>query len=97
MSETVDYDAMRHKINDAILESVEEEETEDTLVFGWVLIFEGVHADNKRSLTFITSDGSGDKSLPPWASKGYMHHYMDGIYTVDDELLDEEEDEEDDD
>jgi hypothetical protein len=95
MSDTVDYDAMRQKINDSILESVAEEEIEDTLVSGWVLIFEGVHSNDKRSLTYITSDGSGDKSLAPWAAKGYMHHYMDGIYTVDDALLDEEDEDED--
>jgi hypothetical protein len=92
MSE-VDYDVIRKTINDAIVESVAEEETEDTIVFGWVLIFEGIHTDDKRSLTYITSDGAGEKGLPPWVAKGYMHHYMDTTYTVEEDFDDEDEDE----
>jgi hypothetical protein len=90
----VDYDVMRSSINDSITQTVAEEETEDTIVFGWVLIFEGIHPDDKRSLTYITSDGNGEKDLPPWQARGYMQHYLDTRYSVDfeDEENDDEED-----
>ena len=93
----VDYAAMREKINGAIAESIEEEESEDTILFGWVLIYEGIHPDEKRSLTYITSDGQGERGLPPWTAKGYMKHVND-ISIIDpdeppEEFYDEEDEE----
>lgn len=93
--ELVDYPEMRRKIHEAVAQIIDEEETENTLLSGWNLIYEGVHEDNKRSLTFITSDATGDNALTPWAARGFMEHIKELFFTVEGDLPDGEEDEDD--
>lgn len=90
--ETVDYGEMRRKIHEALTEIIGDEETETTILSGWNLIFEGVHEDNRKSLTHITSDATGEASLTPWTARGFMHHVEELFF--DTVINDEDDDEE---
>ena len=89
----IDYAEMREKIHSAITEAIADEETESTILTGWNLIYEGAHEDGKRSLTFITSNATGDGPLTPWAARGFMDHVKELFFTFTAE--DDEEEEED--
>lgn len=86
----VDYAEMRNKIHEALTETIQEEENEDTVLSGWSLIYEGVHADDRRSLTFLSSDATGDAPLTPWAARGFMEHVEGLFFNVAEDEGDEE-------
>jgi hypothetical protein len=92
IDEPVDYGEMRRKIHDALVDIVDLGETESTILAGWNLIWEGVHEDNKRSLTYITSDATGENPLTPWAARGFMNHIGELFYIGTNDDDDEYED-----
>ena len=94
MNETdkVDYPEIRRRVHEALQEIIGEEENESTIVSGWVLIWEGVHEDNKKSLTYVTSEATGEDSLTPWVSRGYMSHIESLLFITD--VADEDDEEE---
>jgi len=92
MEEEVDYAEMRRRIHEALIQIISEEETEDSVLSGWNLIFEGVHQDNRKSLTYITSDASGDNPLTPWTARGMMGHIENLFFVSGDDDIDEDED-----
>lgn len=84
MSEVkVDYSEIRRRLHDNLLEIIGEEENEDTIVSGWTLIWEGIHQNNKKSLSFITSDATGEDSLTPWAARGHLSHIESLLFIID--------------
>lgn len=95
--EAVDYDTIRRRLHEAIEDILEDEDDKETILAGWILIFEGVHPDDERSLTVITSNASGEEHLSPWQGEGYLHHVANNYeyYEYSGEGLenDEEEDE----
>lgn len=86
---------IREKLNKEIREIVEKYEEESTVVTGWVCLWEGVHEDNRRSLTYISADSFGDE-LPPWSSRGFLHHAIDNVTVNLIQEANEDEDEEED-
>jgi hypothetical protein len=92
--EEVDYGEMRRRIHESILDAIAAEEIEDTVLAGWNLIYEGIHQGSKRSLTYITSDATGETPLTPWAARGYMNHMEDMFVTSDNIDIDEEDEDE---
>lgn len=79
------------KIHDAISEVIQEDELEDTVLVGWVLVYEGAHKEGKRSLTLLSSDALGEEGLSPWQVLGYIHHVIDSgmAFSEEDTELDE--------
>lgn len=75
--EALDLDTIRKKVHEALSEIIDEEDPEYTVLAGWVLIFEGVHMDDERSLTVVSSNATGEEHSPPWTSTGYLHHVID--------------------
>jgi hypothetical protein len=88
---SVDYPEMRRIIHAAIAEAIDSEENESTLLSGWNLIWEGVHEDNRRSLTYLTSDATGENPLTPWGARGMMRHIEELFFTTG---IEDDEDEE---
>lgn len=73
--EAVDFDTIRRRLHEAISDILEEEDVDnETVLAGWILIFEGVHPNDERSLTVITANATGDEHLSPWQGEGYLHH-----------------------
>lgn len=97
--EAVDYDVVRKRIHDAIADIIREEDLNEGVLAGWVLVFESAHLDGDRSLTVITADATGDRRISPWIGEGFLHHvahnydFYEGCVGMDDEDEEEETDE----
>ena len=94
MPDETDYESKRNTMHEALTTAVQEGESEDTVLTGWILIYEGVHHNGKRSLTFVSADATGEAEATPWQAIGYIHHIIDSGVAVFPEDL-EEDDEED--
>lgn len=98
--EAVDYDVVRKRIHDAIADILGEEDTVDSVLAGWVLVFESAHLDGERSFTLVSADATGERQISPWVGEGFLYHaahnyeYYEGCVGMDDD--EEETDEEDD-
>ena len=72
--EQTDFDTLRSKLHETIIDVVGEEEAAPLLVSGWILIYEGIEEDEERSLTVLSSDATGDRDLSPWVGEGLLRH-----------------------
>ncbi len=70
-------DNFRKEFHEFMREKIAEDEENDTVLVGWVLIYEGAHADGKRSLNILSSEVNGEQDITPWASQGYLKYAMD--------------------
>lgn len=67
---------MRKRVHESVSEIVEEEETEDSVITGWVLVFEAAHPDGRRSITYLTADATGENPAVDWHAEGWLHHIL---------------------
>jgi hypothetical protein len=72
--EAVDFDTLRKRLHEALSDILDEEDSASTVIAGWVLVFEGVHPDDERTLTVLTADATGEQRLSPWQGEGYLRH-----------------------
>jgi hypothetical protein len=78
--EAIDLDTIRKRLHEALEDILEEEDTSETVLAGWVMIFEGVHPNDERSLTVVTANATGEEHLSPWQGEGYLHHVANNYY-----------------
>ncbi len=72
--EALDLTVIRKRLHEALEEILEYEDQDSTVLAGWIMIFEGVHPDDERSLTVVTANATGEELLSPWQGEGYLHH-----------------------
>jgi hypothetical protein len=66
----MDLKQQRQQIHESISDTVNE--VDQSVVTGWVLVFEGMDENGDRSIQTLSSDATGYHELPEWTARGWI-------------------------